>query len=258
MTEPVRLEITDRLARITLTRAETGNPLNAACVVALHEAIRAARDADVAVVLLTAEGRAFSYGGDLGAFAGVASMADYVDDLAEGLHRIVIELMRMPAIVVSVVQGTAAGAGLSLAAAADLVLAGRSAKFTLAYTKVGLSPDGGSSVLTASLGLHRMLHLALLNPVLGAEQAQAAGLVAQVHDDQDLAAAAETVVATLLAGSRSAQVAAKRVMREAATLHPETDMRRETLAIRASAGAPDGQEGVAAFVAKRPARFNQG
>jgi 2-(1,2-epoxy-1,2-dihydrophenyl)acetyl-CoA isomerase len=254
---PVRLEIADRVARVTLDRPETGNPIDADCVAGLHEAVRAARKADVAVLVLRAEGRAFSYGGDLAAFAAAPSAADYIDDIAEALHRVVSELIRLPTIVVSVVQGAAAGAGFSLAAAADLVLAGRSARFTMAYTKVGLSPDGGSSLMTASAGLHRMLHLALLNPVLTADEAHAAGLVAQVHPDEELGAAAEQVVATLLAGSRGAQVSAKRVIRAAAVLHPEADLRRESLAIRASAEAPDGQEGIAAFLAKRPARFNQ-
>ncbi len=92
----------------------------------------------------------------------------------------------------------AAGAGVPLAAAADVVLAGASARFTLAYTKIGLSPDGGSSLLTAPLGLHRALHLALLNPVLTAQQAQAAGLVAEVHPDDELDAAVDLVVTQLM------------------------------------------------------------
>jgi 2-(1,2-epoxy-1,2-dihydrophenyl)acetyl-CoA isomerase len=142
-----------------------------------------------------------------------------------------------------------------LAAAADLVLAGASARFTLAYTKIGLSPDGGSSLLSASLGLHRALHLALLNPALSAEQARDAGLVAQVHPDDELDAAVEAVVEQLLAGSRTAQVAAKRLLREVALPGAEGAMRRETLSIRSCAISPDGREGVDAFVAKRAATF---
>ena len=148
-------------------------------------------------------------------------------------------------------QGVAAGAGVPLAAAADLVLAAQSARFTLAYTRIGLTPDGGSTLLTGSLGLHRALHLALLNPVLTATEAQAAGLVAQVHPDEELAAATDRVVAQLLAGSRSAQVAAKRLLRNRVEQHPEGAMRLETLAIRAAAISPDGREGVQAFLDKR-------
>ena len=130
-----------------------------------------------------------------------------------------------------------------------------SARFTLAYTRIGLSPDGGSSLLTASLGLHRALHLALLNPVLTAEQAHAAGLVAEVHPDDELDAAVDRVVRTLLAGSRTAQVAAKRLLREVAVPWEEGALRRETLSIRACAAGPDGREGVRAFLAKRSPDF---
>ena len=123
------------------------------------------------VVVLRSEGRAFSFGGDVGAFATADDREQMVDDLAETLHRTISDLHRMDAVVVSAVQGMAASAGVPLAAVADVVLAGASARFTLAYTKIGLSPDGGSSLLSASLGLHRALHLALLNPILTAQQA---------------------------------------------------------------------------------------
>ena len=245
-------------AVITLSAGETGNPMGPRLFDELLAAVRRARTEDARVVVLRAEGRFFSVGGDIRAFGAAADRSRLVDDLAEGLHRIVSELHRMDAVVVAVVQGVAAGAGVSLAAAADLVIAGESASFTLAYGKVGLSPDGGSSLLTASLGLHRALHLALLNPLLTARQAQAAGLVAEVHPDAEVGDAVERVVATLLSGSRTAQVAAKRLMREHATPASETAMRRETLSIRACAASPDGTEGVDAFLAKRPPRFPSG
>jgi 2-(1,2-epoxy-1,2-dihydrophenyl)acetyl-CoA isomerase len=251
----LRYELTDGAARITLTAPDRGNPLDPPTAAGLLHAVRRARADDARVVVLRGEGRAFSFGGDVGAFAAAEDPEQLVDDLAETLHRTVSDLHRMDAVVVCAVHGTAAGAGVPLAAAADLVLAGASARFTLAYTRIGLSPDGGSSLLTASLGLHRTLHLALLNPVLTADQAQAAGLVAEVHPDDELDAAVERVVAQLLAGSRTAQVAAKRLLREAAVPWEEGALRRETLSIRACAASPDGREGVAAFVAKRPAAF---
>ena len=178
-------------AYLTLAAADRGNPIDQAMADDLFAAARRARADDARVVVLRSEGTAFSVGGDVGAFAAAEPREDMVDDLAETLHRTVSELHRMDAVVVAVVQGVAAGAGVPLAAAADVVLAGASARFTLAYTKIGFSPDGGSSLLTASLGLHRALHLALLNPVLSATQAQAAGLVAEVHPDDELDAAAE-------------------------------------------------------------------
>jgi 2-(1,2-epoxy-1,2-dihydrophenyl)acetyl-CoA isomerase len=251
----VEYEQRDGVARIRLADADRGNPLTPAMVQELGRAVRRARADDVHVVVLSAAGRAFSVGGDVSAFAAADDVEQMVDDMAESLHRVVSDLHRMDAVVVSVVRGTAAGAGVPLAAAADLVLAAASARFTLAYTRIGFSPDGGSTLLTASIGLHRALHLALLNPVLSADEARAVGLVAQVHPDDELDAAVEDVVAVLRSGSRAAQVAAKRLLRGTATPAAETALRRETLSIRARAAGPDGREGVSAFLGKRPPRF---
>ena len=254
----VRYTLAGGAATLTLARPDRGNALDLPTVLDLLAAVRQAHLDDARVVVLRADGRAFCVGGDVAAMAGAmtgAGQEHYVDDLAETLHRAVSDLQQLDAVVVSVVQGVAAGAGVPLAAAADLVLAASSARFTLAYTQIGLSPDGGSSLLGASLGLHRALHLALLNPLLTAHEAQAAGRVAQVHPDEELDAAASSVVAQLLAGSRDAQVAAKRLLRAQALPSPEAALRRESVAIRTSAAGADGQEGIAAFLTKRPPVF---
>lgn len=244
----------NRIARITL-RGEQGNPLDQATMSELAHAVRRARADDVHIVVLSSQGRAFSVGGDVSAFAAADDTEQMVDDLAETLHRAISDLHRMNAIVVSVVTGAAAGAGLALAAAADLVIASTSAKFTMAYTGIGFSPDGGSSLLPATLGLHRALRLALLNPVLTAEEAHQVGLVAYLCEDDAIDAHVEQIVQQLRAGSRSAQVAAKRLMRETATPGAEAALRRETLSIRTLADSPDGREGVAAFLEKRTPKF---
>ena len=252
---PVSYRFADGAAHVTLDAGAAGNPLNAGSLGALEQAVRQARHDDARVVVLRGSGRAFSVGGDLTAIAGAEDAGLYVDELAETIHRTVSDLVRMDAVVVSVVRGVAAGAGVPLAAAADIVLASESARFTLAYTRIGLTPDGGSTLLTGSLGLHRALHLALLNPVLTAQEAKAAGLVAQVHPDDAIEDAAAAVVAQLLAGSRSAQVGAKRLLRQQVEPRPEGAMRLETLSIRAAAVSPDGREGVRAFLDKRAPRF---
>lgn len=253
---PVTYTLDGRVARIRLSDGDRGNPIHQSSVDELGLAVRQARSDHAHVVVLSADGRAFSVGGDVAAFAAAEDVGALVDDLAEALHRTISDLHRMDAVVVAVVHGVAAGAGLALAAAADVVLAGASARFTLAYTKLGFSPDGGSSLLTASLGLHRALHVALLNPVVSADEAHRLGLVAEVHPDDDLETAAEAVVRRLASGSRAAQVATKRLLREAATPAAEAALRREAVSIRARAAEPDGREGVAAFVEKRPPQFH--
>lgn len=257
MTESfVSYAFADGIARITLVDGDRGNPIHLDSVAQLFDAVRRA-DADRArVILLGATGRFFCVGGDIGGFGAAEDLGPFVDDLADLLHRTVSELVRSPAIVVSVVHGMAAGAGFPLAAAADVVLAARSAKFTLGYTKIGFSVDGGTSLLVHSLGLHRALRLALLNDVITAEEAQAAGLVARVCDDGELGATAESIAVQLAAGSASAQAATKRLLREVAEESPESVLRAEAFSIRERAVEPDGREGVRAFLEKRPAAFN--
>lgn len=243
------------VSRITLADGERGNPIHPGSVADLHDAVRRAHRDGAKVVVLAAEGRFFSVGGDLGAFAAAEDVPAFIDDLAESLHRVVSELVRSDAVVVTVVQGTAAGAGFPLAAAGDIVLAADTAKFSLAYTKVGLSPDGGSSLLVHSLGLHRTLRLAILGDLLTAQEAYDAGLVARVVPAEELPPTVDQVVAALAAGSGTANAAAKRLLREAAVAAPESALRKETLSIRTLAGSPDGREGVAAFVEKRAPKF---
>lgn len=254
----VTFEVRDQAGWITLNEPGKGNPFNLDSVAALREAISAAVAADVGVVVLGAQGRSFSVGGDLAAFRSADDPSAYLAELTGALHEQVVSLMEMDAIVVAAVHGTAAGAGVAFATSADLVLAAESARFTLAYTKVGLSPDGGTSLLSASIGMHRTLALALLNPVVSASDAMAMGFVTQVHQDAELPGAVASVVAQLVGGSRSAQVAAKRLIRTEAIASPVETLARESATMAQSAGTPDGLEGVGAFLEKRPAVFNRG
>ena len=251
----VSFEVRDGAGWITLNDAANGNPFNLDSVADLRRAVASAKAADLGVIVIRAEGKSFSVGGDLGAFQAAADPGAYLDDLAEGLHREVSELMHLDAIVISAVQGIAAGAGVAFAACADLVLASESARFTMAYTKVGLTPDGGSSLLVESIGLHRTLYLALLNPLLTAREAYLAGFVSEVHTDESFEEGLNQVVAQLVAGSRPALVEAKRLIRTQGSPAPEAALRREVLAMREAAGSPDGAEGVVAFLEKRPPVF---
>jgi 2-(1,2-epoxy-1,2-dihydrophenyl)acetyl-CoA isomerase len=244
------------IARITLDDGDRGNPIHHGTVAALHDAVRRSRTDGARVVVLASTGRFFSVGGDIAGFGAAEDVARLVDDLAEALHRCISELVRSPAVVVSAVQGTAAGAGFPLAAAADVVLAAQSATFTLGYTKIGFSVDGGTSLLVHTLGLHRALRLALLNDVLSADEAHAAGLVARVVPDDELVPATDAIARRLAAGSAGAQAATKRLLRETAEPSPESVLRAESLSIRERASEPDGREGVRAFLDKRAPEFN--
>ncbi len=256
MSTHVSYAYADGVSTITLVDGDRGNAINADQITELHAAVRRAATDSARVIVLASTGRFFSVGGDIGAFGSQDDLAVYIDDLAEALHRVVSELVRNPAVVISVVHGPAAGAGFPLAAAADIVLAGRKAKFTLGYTKLGLSVDGGTSLLVNSLGLHRVLRLALMNDTMDAEEALAAGLVARLYENDELTEAAEKLAAQLAAGPAGAFAATKKLIRDAAEPAPESVLRAESLAIRALCVEPDGREGVAAFLEKRSPEFN--
>lgn len=256
MSDFVSYEYVSGASWITLSNAARGNPIHTSMVAELHDAVGRARDDSARVIVLRADGAFFSVGGDLRAFGAQPDVRHFIDDLAESLHRVVLELVQHQAIVVSVVQGTAAGAGFPLAACADIVLAASSAQFTLGYTKVGLSVDGGTSLLVHSLGLHRTLRLALLNDVLSADEAHAAGLVARVFPDEGLSEGVRGIVDRLVAGPADALSATKRLVRDTADSTPERALRAETRSIRERAAEPDGREGVRAFTEKRPPSFN--
>ncbi|MEV5411085.1 enoyl-CoA hydratase-related protein [Thermopolyspora sp. NPDC052614] len=256
MTEDlVTYRFEDGLARITMPQGDRGNPINQAWNTAMLDALRRARDDGARVIVLSATGRFFCVGGDLRAMASAPSLADALYDIADALHRAVSEIQRAEAIVVCGVQGAAAGAGFPLVASADLVVAARSASFSLGYTKVGLSVDGGTSLLVRSLGLHRAMQLALLNKRLTAEEAAAWGLVASVVDDDDLIPATDELAARLLAGPGQAQAATKALLRQAASPGVETALRREAIELRRQGLHPDAREGTGAFLAKRAPRF---
>jgi 2-(1,2-epoxy-1,2-dihydrophenyl)acetyl-CoA isomerase len=242
-------------AHVTFAQGDRGNAIDVGFVHELHTAIRRARDDDARVVLLRARGKYFSVGGDVSAMHAASRPADFIDDLAEGLHRAINDFGCLDAVIVSVVEGPAAGAGLALASAADLVIASETATFTLAYTAIGLTPDGGSTLLGTSVGLHNIMRMALLNPTLSAREGQALGFVSQVAPDAELEGAVQEVVARLLTGSRSAQVATKRLLRQQLVPHMPSTLRREAVAIRTAAATVDGREGVAAFVEKRVPSF---
>ena len=251
----ISYELRDGAAWIIFVNGDQGNPVHPAMVAELQAAVQRARADAAPVTVLASTGRFFSVGGDLAGFAEADSVGDHIDGLAAALHRCVADLVRSDSVVVSLVQGTAAGAGFPLAMAADLVLAAESAKFTLGYTKVGLSVDGGASLLTHTIGLHRTLKLALLNEVLTARQAHDLGLVAQVHPDDELAEAGQKLVQRLTAGPAYAQATVKHLVREAADAAPERALQAETTGIRNNAVTADGREGVAAFLEKRAAEF---
>jgi 2-(1,2-epoxy-1,2-dihydrophenyl)acetyl-CoA isomerase len=168
-------------------------------------------------------------------------------------------MARMDAPVVCAVNGMAAGAGFSLAVGCDLVIAAQSARFTLAYTAAGLSPDGSSTwFLPRLIGLRRARELMLTNRLLSADEAQAMGIVDRVVPDDALAAEADAQAAAFAAGPTKAFGATKRLLQESWANGLETQMHRESRSIAELTRTADAAEGIDAFVNKRKPDFGGG
>jgi 2-(1,2-epoxy-1,2-dihydrophenyl)acetyl-CoA isomerase len=251
-------ELKDHVARITLNRPDAGNALDGEMGRELmHAAIRCSEDRAVRAVLLGGAGRMFCVGGDLKSFAAQGDrLSAHLKELAGMLHLAISRFVRMDAPLIVAVNGAAGGGGMSFVLAADLVLAAESAKFTMAYTRAGLSPDGGSTYfLPRMVGVRRALELALTNRVLTAREAQDWGLITRVVGDAALAAESQALAAQLAAGATRAFGAAKRLLHHSFAESLETQMELEAQAIAEQARGADAREGIAAFIAKRAPRF---
>jgi len=254
----LRLERDGGVARLTLARPEAANALDLTMGRELMQAaIEIDEDPGVRAVLLTAEGKMFCAGGDLGAMQAAGDSAPaYIKELASYLHLAISRFARMRAPIVAAVNGTAAGAGFSLMCATDLAIAADHAKLTMAYTGAGLSPDGSSSYfLPRIIGQRRSFELMLTNRVLTAAEALDWGLVSQVVPAEELMATAEQLVARLASGPTHAYGVVKRLLASSAHESLETQMEHETRGIADCARTADGREGIAAFLAKRKPSF---
>lgn len=246
------IEVADGVARVPV-----GAPIDADWSRAFRDGAAALRERDdVRVVLLAGEGRFFSPGGDLVWMSAHSDRSAAVRELADTLHEGLLHLAALDAPVIARVHGIAAGAGVSLVLVADIAIAGASASFTLAYTAVGLSPDGGSTwLLPRIVGRRRAAELMLLNRRIDAAEASAIGIVTRTVADEDLDAAIDEIIDRLRSGPTAAYGAVKRLLAGSsqATLHEQ--LAAETNEIAALAGSPTGVEGIAAFLEKRPPVF---
>ena len=260
--ETIRFDESAGIVRITLDRADKLNAFSEAMFRELQDALErvdasAARDGGARVLVLTGAGRGFCAGADL-------SVIDPdnigATDLGDMLHRsynpLVLRLRRMTVPVICAVNGVAAGAGASLALAGDITIATRSASFVLAFARIGLVPDAGSTFfLPHRIGRARAAGLAMLGEKVDAETAERWGLVWQCVADEDFAAAIDALAKRLAIAPTRAIVATRALLDAADDNGLEAQLDAERVAQSSAGKGEDFREGVAAFRDKRPAKF---
>ncbi|HEY2659581.1 MAG TPA: enoyl-CoA hydratase-related protein [Caulobacteraceae bacterium] len=256
--EAMRLEVSGGLARLTFTNGERGNPIDARfCGELCEAAILAAESRDVRAVLIAAEGRAFSYGGDISSFLGdLDALPGNIRRWTTTLHSAIARLQRMDAPIVAAVHGVCAGGMSGFIAGCDIVVAARDAQFVAAFAGIGFSCDTSSSVTySRRMGLARARRFLLLNETLSAEMALAAGLVDELVERDALAARSEAIATQLAAGPTRAFGEMRRLLLSANDQPLETQLELEAQALARVAHSADAREGVAAFGEKRRPSF---
>lgn len=251
--------LADGVLTVTLNRPHSLNSLTQPMLAGIAEALdQAASDRRVKVVRLGGAGRGFCSG------AGI-SEEDHANpgangtpaDVLDAANRAVRSIVNLPQPVVAVVHGPAAGVGVSLALASDVVLASDNAFFMLAFTKIGLMPDGGASALiAAAIGRIRATRMALLAERIPATDAYDWGLVTAVHPADELDAEVDKVIATLVSGPAVALRNTKHAINAATLTEFEGALEREKQGQLALLNSADFREGTRAFQQRRQANFS--
>ena len=265
--ETIRLEMRDppppAVACITLNRPAALNALTAAMAYEFHGAVNEARERGARAIILTGAGRAFCAGGDLREMQKIAEkegrLEAFFDEPLKLLHGCIRLVRETPLPVIAAVNGVAAGAGCNFALACDLVIAAESASFNEAFVKIGLSPDcGGTFILPRLVGLKRAAELLMTGDTVSAGRAAELGMINRVVADDQLMDEAHKLAARLATAPTAALGRIKELLERSATNDYGAQLDLEHKAQLLSGQTKDFKEGVAAFIEKRPPKFQGG
>ena len=259
MTEPVLLERKDAIAIVTLNRPEVLNALSPEMASSLRRiTYDLEMDKSVRCVVLKGAGKGFMAGGDVAGFHEQLNknLQVHVGNMLDDYHCAVRSIVRMEKPVLGSLHGPVAGAGMSLALTLDMAIAADNLMMTLAYAKLGTSPDGGSTYfLPRIVGRRKAMEIAMLSDRFGAADAEKMGLVNKVVPAADLDAAVDDWAEKLASGPMFAFGWTKKLIDQSFNTDIDKQLEAERDGIVSCAGSADMQEGIRAFVEKRPARF---
>jgi 2-(1,2-epoxy-1,2-dihydrophenyl)acetyl-CoA isomerase len=254
----VTIEKAGAVATLRMNRPERMNAYDFEMGEALLSSLGALSvDPDIRCIVFTGSARVFSAGGDIVMMSGMKEgTASRFLELTVLLHAFIASLRRCRKPVISAVNGVAAGAGLPLALAGDIVVAAESARFALAYQNIGLSPDGGGTFFLARiLGTHRAMELTLTGRTLNAAEAASWGLAQRVMPDASFASDTAALAERIAAGPTIAYAKAKELYNRALSSPLETQLEEERQGIAECCRTGDFREGIRAFLAKEKADF---
>lgn len=252
------------ICSIKMNRPTSLNALTSEFVVALTNITESLKkNKDVRVVVIEGEGDHFMAGGDIKKFNKMieksSNKAELKNDFAtliKNFHKIILNLQEIPCPIIASVKGAVAGAGVSLISACDLVIAGESSFFTLAYCHIGVCPDGGSTYfLPRIIGLKRSFEIALLGDRFDAQIAEKWGLINKVVSDENLQTETEALALRLSQGPSQAYKRVKRLLQQSSQNSLSSQLNDEADAFADCTLTQDFEEGVNAFITKRPPKF---
>ncbi len=257
--ETLTLSLNDGLAVLTLNRPDKLNALNGQLRKELVHAIRhvGAKDTSARGLLIMGKGKAFCSGADLYESMEQGSDWDAGANLMETYHPILLELAALNIPVIAAVNGVAAGAGMSIAIAADIVIAAESAYFLQAFINIGLVPDAGSTyILPRLIGEARAKSMMMLGEKISATKAQNWGMIHSVVPDEELSESALSIAKKFATGPTVALSGIRKLLAVSSTNSFSAQIQAEALAQRTASQSFDCVEGVTAFIQKRTSNFS--
>ncbi|MBM4763134.1 enoyl-CoA hydratase/isomerase family protein [Bacillus sp. B15-48] len=257
----VLLTIKNNVGIVTLNRPEVGNGIDLQMAKELMDiAILCSESEEIRAVVITGAGNKFSVGGDLKSFAQEGeAISAHLKSVTAYLHQAISLFVRMKKPFIGAVNGVAAGAGMSLVCACDMAFASESAKFVMAYNRIGLTPDGsGSYFLPRIVGMKRALELMYTNRGLDAKEACEWGIINHVSSEEKLREEVLTLAETLANGPMNAYGETKTLFYHSLQETLESQLSKESLLLAERASSKEGKEGISAFLEKRKADFFKG